>query len=88
MHPYIVQLFCVDQSQSHVHGISGACKFESAGMLTVTFFIQGRFSCFGLLNVQRANRDPPSTLRVVLVIRLVDILCKHKEKTQTCKIQQ
>lgn len=68
MHPYIVQLFCVGQGQSHVHGISGACKFESAGMLTVTLFIQGYFSCSGLLNVQRANRDPPSTLEVVLVI--------------------
>lgn len=83
MHAYIVQLFCVGQSQSHVHGISGACKFESAGMLTVTFFIQGHSSCFGLLNFQRANRDPPSTLIVVLVIWLVDILCKHKGKKNT-----
>lgn len=70
----MVQLFGVDQSQSHVHGVGFACKFESAGMLTVTFFIQGHFSCPGLLNIQRANRDPPSTFIVVLVIRLVDIL--------------
>lgn len=67
-HSYIVQLFGVGQSQSHVHGISGACKFERAGMLTVTSFIQGHFSCFGLLNFKRTNRDPPSTFIVILVI--------------------
>lgn len=83
MHSYIVQLFGVGQSQSHVHSISGACKFERAGMLTVTSFIQGHFSCFGLLNFKRTNRDPPSTFKVIPVIWLVDILCQHKEKSMS-----
>lgn len=73
-HSYFVQLLCVGQSQSHVHGISFACEFESTGMLTIASLIQCGFSCFGLLNIQGTNRDPPCAFIVVVVICLVDIL--------------
>lgn len=67
-HSYFVQLLCVAQSQSHVHGISVACEGEGAWMLTIASFIQCSFSCFSLLNIQRTNGDPPCTFIVVVVI--------------------
>lgn len=75
----MVHLLCVGQSQSHVHGVSLACKFKGTGMLAVAPVIERSFGSFGFLNVQRTDRNPAYTLAVIVVVRLVDILSVQRK---------
>ena len=57
----------VGHSQSHVHGISLAGEFERAWGLAVVVLIQGGCSNFGLLHINRTNRDPSCAFSEVAV---------------------
>lgn len=48
--------------QLHAHGVNSTGEFEGVRVLTVLLLIQSLCCCLGFFHLQRANRDPASSL--------------------------